>query len=152
MRRALGLGAFCVAAFLLGACNGHTGRAGHVPEAAEPRYRTSIELGQPLLVRPHRLPQASGSGGHACLQGRYTHVYRTDSGWHGQPEVWLCCVPIEELLSDSFDCAASPFPPLFSGGEGYLKVRFCTLLDPTSTVPRYIPVCVPAPLQAPDVE
>lgn len=33
----------------------------------------------------------------------------------GDREVWLRCIPVEEILRDSFRCADSPFPALFGG-------------------------------------
>jgi hypothetical protein len=69
----------------------------------------------------------------------------------GDREVWLCCIPVAEILSESFRCADSPFPMLF-GSSDYAKVRYCSLAHPTATEPTYIPLCIPAPLRAPALE
>ena len=76
---------------------------------------------------------------------------RDQRGLSGDREVWLCCLPVEEILSHSFRCEDSLFPALF-GDNDYTKIRYCSLAHPTSTEPRYIPVCIPAPLRAPGLD
>lgn len=101
--------------------------------------------GGPILARPRELPAPSGAAGaHACVRGAYTHRWA-----HGS-EVYLCCVPLPELLSPSFHCAP-PFGALASGSD-YSKVRFCHLQHPTSPEPRLLRVCILAPLQAPGLD
>jgi hypothetical protein len=111
-------------------------------------YKTEVSLGQTLAFFPRRFPADGDPASHACVRGDYTHVYETSQGFSGDREVWLCCLPVDEILSDSFRCADSLFPALF-GDSDYTKIRYCSLAHPTSTEPRYIPVCIPAPLQAP---
>jgi hypothetical protein len=83
-----------------------------------------------------------------CLpRGNYTHRDESTAGFSGW-EVWLCCVSIEELARASFQCADESIGSLFEDTL-YMKVRFCSLLHPTSTDPTLIPVCVPAPVVAP---
>ena len=110
------------------------------------RYSTELKLEHPIEFRPRRFSSGDSSD-HPCIRGDYYHVYDTDSGLHGR-EVWLCCVPIDEILSDSFDCAPSIYPP-YLGDSDYTKIRYCVLEHPTATEPTYIPVCLPAPLEAP---
>ena len=88
---------------------------------------------------------------HVCVRGDYTHVYETSQGLSGDREVWLCCIPVDEILRDSFRCADSRFPALF-GSSDYMRIRYCGLAHPTSREPRYIPICIPAPLQAPGLD
>jgi hypothetical protein len=118
--------------------------AGCQTATATQKAQLQLDLGAPLLIRPKKLPTGGGGSYHACLRGQYSHQYRLDS------EVWLCCVPINELLSSSFDCAAGVATLL--GGE-YMKVRYCLLeahpKGPTAREPEFVPVCVPAALKAP---
>ena len=89
-----------------------------------------------------------------CMKGNYYHVYETDSGYNGH-EVWLCCVPVEELLRESFSCADNVLinPALsYIGDPDYLKVRYCYLYDALSTEVVMMPVCIPAPLEAPGID
>src|SRR4029434_1407027 len=75
--------------------------------ARERAYRTDLKLGKPLEFRP-RYPFPKGDvGSNACLQGNYNHVYRTNDGQYGQSEVWLCCVPVAEILKESFPCGSA---------------------------------------------
>lgn len=86
------------------------------------------------------------------MRGEYSHVYETEHGWTGH-EVWLCCVPVNELLRDSFHCSNAALLSALGdslGDADYLKVRYCTLLHPTSPDPVAIPVCIPAPLVCDD--
>lgn len=111
-------------------------------------YKKSISLGNALAFRPRRLPSGGATSSHACIRGDYNHVYETNGGYHGD-EVWLCCVPVNEILRDSFHCASTLLPITHLGGVDHMKIRYCTLLHPTNTEATYIPVCIPAPLTAP---
>ncbi len=113
-------------------------------------YMKKLGLGRTLELRPRKLPTGGDPGAHACIRGDYNHVYTTSAGWHGD-EVWLCCIPVHEILRDSFQCSASLIPEVF-GSSDYSKIRFCGLLHPTETEATYIPVCVPAPLTAPGLD
>jgi hypothetical protein len=77
--------------------------------AREPVYKTNLNLEKPFEFRPRR-PPSGDTASHACLTGDYHHVYRTDNGQYGRSEVWLCCVPVAEILKDSFNCGSSAFP------------------------------------------
>jgi hypothetical protein len=112
-------------------------------------YVSKLELDHAIEFRPRQIPVGAATD-HPCLRGDYTHVYETDNGIHGH-EVWLCCVPINELLSDNFNCSDQLFLPIF-GSEEYQKIRSCYLLHPTSSEIILIPVCIPAPLTAPQVD
>lgn len=109
-------------------------------------YKTELRLERAIEFRPVRLPTGAPTD-HPCIRGDYYHVYETDEGCWGR-EVYLCCVPIEEILSDSFYCAGEAFS-LVCGGEDYRKIRNCYLQHPTELEPTFIPVCIPAPLTAP---
>ena len=109
-------------------------------------FQDKIEVGRTLEFRPRRFPTGAPTD-HACLRGNYTHRYESTAGFSGR-EVWLCCVPIEELAREAFQCADESIGRLFEDTL-YMKVRFCSLLHPTSTDPTLIPVCVPAPVVAP---
>ena len=111
-------------------------------------YYGEMQIGGPLAFRLKRVPRGDVAS-HACLQGSYTHVYR-GAGWSGQ-EVWLCCIPVEDVLSDAFQCATGAFPPILGSSE-YLKIRHCSLLHPTAAEATHIPVCIPAPIKAPGTE
>jgi hypothetical protein len=111
-------------------------------------HQSEVSLGRTLTFLPGRFPADGDPASHACVRGDYTHVYETSEGLSGDREVWLCCVPVDEILSDSFRCADSLFPALF-GDTDNTKIRYCSLADPTSSEPQYIPVCIPAPLRAP---
>ncbi len=120
-----------------------------------PTYKKEVQLGRAIEFRPIRISRGDLAD-HACIRGDYMHVYETESGWSsspGRPEVWLCCVPIDALLSDQFHCAdtllTSILTSIYGGDSDYLKVRFCSLLHPTEIEPVYIRVCIPAPLVAP---
>lgn len=104
-------------------------------------YVRAIDLGQPFSIRPKKLPTGGDVGSHACLKGRYDHQYVAGN------EVWLCCIPIDELKSESFQCA-QPIPAL-NYDSLYTKLRFCHVQNPTSAEPIFHPVCIPAPLKAP---
>lgn len=82
-----------------------------------------------------------------CLSGRYIHRYQVSSGVHAG-DVWLCCIPINELLRDSFRCGGRQVPSHF-GNAADQKIQTCSLLNPKSTSVEYIPACIPAPLKAP---
>jgi hypothetical protein len=138
--------AICVLApiAVVSSCNLTDGQNGR----PEKTFKTEVSLGQTLALFPRRFPADGDPESHACIRGNYTHVYETSQGFSGEREVWLCCVPVDEILSGSFRCADSPFPALF-GDTDYTKIRYCSLAHPTSSEPRYIPVCIPAPLEAP---
>lgn len=115
-------------------------------------YTSDIKLAKPLEFRPRRLPTGDPTD-HPCIRGGYTHVFDTDDGQYGQREVWLCCVPVEAILSGSFNCGVSDFPTpsierLLGGSSGYWKIRYCSVLHPTEPEPTFIPACIPAPVQA----
>jgi hypothetical protein len=111
-------------------------------------YLREIQLDRALEFRPRRMPSGD-VGGNACLRGSYTHAYET-TGMTGR-EVWLCCIPADEILKDTFQCAGGTLPGRFGSPE-YIKIRYCSLLHPTASEPTYVPVCIPAPLQAPDLD
>lgn len=115
-------------------------------------YKKGMSLEKTIEFRPKQLATGGDVTDHPCIRGSYIHVYDTDQGQYGQREVWLCCVPVDEILSDSFDCGCSSFPTismagLLGGDSDYWKIRSCYLLHPTETEPTFIPVCIPAPLQ-----
>jgi hypothetical protein len=119
---------------------------GPTPKNLQERGFARTDAGIPAQAFPGGDPAS-----HACIRGEYTHVYETSQGLGGDREVWPCCIPVDEILSDSFRCAASPFPALF-GDTDDTKIRYCSLAHPTATEPRYIPVGIPAPLQAPGLD
>lgn len=112
------------------------------------RYSRQVKLDHPILVKPHTLPSAGGgdTSDHPCLRGEYSHIYEA-TGLHAG-EVWLCCVPINDLLTDNFNCGDVLLIPGY-GDEEYMKITSCHLLHPTSPTPVYVPVCISAPLTAP---
>jgi hypothetical protein len=105
-------------------------------------FKDKLEVGKTLEFRPRNLPKGAPTD-HDCIKGNYYHRV----GFSGH-EVWLCCVAIEELARDSFQCADESIASLFADTL-YMKVQFCSLLHPTSSEPRLIPICVPAPIVAP---
>ena len=118
------------------------------------RYQQEVKLGRAIKFRPRPFsPGGQDRTNHACLQGNYSHRYATQEGGRSR-EVWLCCVPVEELLRDSFNCSDDTLMPAIYTvrGADYAKIRSCHLQHPTSTEPTFIPACIPAPLQAPDLE
>jgi hypothetical protein len=123
------------------------GQKGRPPKT----YKNEVSLGRTLAFLPRRFPAAGDPASHACIRGDYTHVDNTSQGLGGDREVWLCCIPVDEILIDSFRCADSPSPALF-GDTDDTKIRYCSLAHPTATEPRYIPVGIPAPLQAPGLD
>ena len=82
-----------------------------------------------------------------CLDSNYIYRYQVAQGVHAG-DVWLCCIPINELLRDSFRCGGFQLPIHF-GSTADQKVQTCSLLNPTSTSVEYVPACIPAPLKAP---
>jgi hypothetical protein len=113
-------------------------------------YKSEIRFESMIGFRPRSLSTGGCPTCQNCLKGNYLYRYETDNGLH-EHEVLLCCVPINELLSDSFHCADSSLPLAFAsifGDSDYIKVRYCHLLHPTLTEPILIPVCIPAPLTA----
>ena len=113
-------------------------------------YKDEVRLKRTIELRAINLPSGDPNC-HNCIEGNYIYRYETDNGLSGR-EVWLCCVPINELLRGSFNCADGFLMSLIGiGDEDYLKVRYCHLLHPTSSDPIYIPVCIPAPLVAPNI-
>jgi hypothetical protein len=114
-------------------------RSTRVAQKTAERAR-KVELGRPFEIRPMRVPRGDVMG-HSCLRGTYIHQYRTSG------EVWLCCIPVNEILSESFQCAGARLSLL--GSSDYMKIRYCSLLHPTASEPTFIPVCIPAPVQAP---
>jgi hypothetical protein len=113
-----------------------------------PERRSQIQLDRPLEFRPRRVLRGD-VGSHACLSGSYSYPYEA-AGITGR-EVWLCCIPVDEILRESFQCAGGTLPRPFGSPE-YIKIRYCSLLHPTASEPTYIPVCIPAPLQAPGLD
>lgn len=110
-----------------------------------------LELGQPfeLIAAPFRT--GGFPSNERCMEGSYIYRHETDSPLYGR-EVWLCCVPVEELLRETFQCAGEILSPLFFLGDADdLKIRYCYLYDAQSTELRLIPACIPAPLEAPGV-
>jgi hypothetical protein len=74
-------------------------------------------------------------------------------------DAWLCCVPIDELLRDSFRCGGISLQIFGSAADQ--KVRFCSLLvnkppeggradAPETKEVQYIPACIPSPVRAPE--
>ena len=113
-------------------------------------YTRELSLGKTIEFRPRRLPTGGATSNHPCIQGSYNHVYETDYGQYGQREVWLCCVPVDEILRESFNCGESALSSIYQvlggGDSDYWKIRSCYLQHPTATEPTFIPVCIPAPL------
>ena len=103
-------------------------------------YKDPVDLGHPIFIRPRKLSGGGDVTNHPCLKGQYYHRFVLGS------EVWLCCIPVNELLIESFKCA-DPIPGL-DYSSAYMKVRFCNLQHPTSSEPQFCPVCIPAPLKA----
>ena len=103
--------AMCILApaAVLSSCNLSDGQDGR-PERT---FKTEVSLGETLAFFPRRFPADGDPASHACVRGDYTHVYETSQGLGGDREVWLCCIPVDEILSDSFRCADSLFPALF---------------------------------------
>ncbi len=121
-----------------------------------PSYKTALALDKSFAFRPGRLAPSEDRTDHPCLRGNYNHVWETDDGRYGRREVWLCCVPPDDIIDGSFDCGSSAFPTisigtLLGGGSDYWKIRSCSLLHPTETEPTFVPVCIPAPEQAPGI-
>ncbi len=95
------------------------------------------------------------------MEGAYTHVYEMQSALYGS-EVWLCCVPVDELLRESFWCAGGleesegtlivPSVLGHLGSADDLKIRYCMLYDATAEEQVLIPACIEAPLEAPPHE
>jgi len=108
-----------------------------------------IKLGEGLRIKPPPFKTSPFSSNEQCMNGNYIYVYETDSGLHGR-EVWLCCVPPEELLQDSFACASGMLVLPYIGDEDYIKVRYCNVIDALSSEVVYIPVCIPAPISTDD--
>jgi hypothetical protein len=103
-----------------------------------------FRAGKPIVIAP----AASGAQANQnCLNGTYIYRYQISSGVHAG-DVWLCCIPINELLRDSFRCGGSLLP-VHLGSSADQKVQTCSLLNPISTQVEYIPACIPAPLKAP---
>ena len=129
-----------ISATMLGACVGK-----------KRMYKDRLGLEKTIEFRPRRLPGGGAPNEHPCIQGNYYHRYETENGMHGY-EVWLCCVPVNEVLSDSFGCDGSFLALPHIGNSDYMKIRYCALLHPTETELTYIPVCIPAPLVAPGTD
>ncbi len=120
------------------------------------KYKTSVivQPGQIIRFQEKGPPRATRSGEpSACLRGSYYHRFET-TGEGRNREVLLCCVPVEELLKDSFPCSTEI--PMFAiyniQGHDYAKLRSCYLQHPTSPKTTFLPVCVPAPLQIEDLK
>ena len=112
----------------------------------EGRFAAEVRLGGPLTIRPGSF--ASGAQAwQGCLEGDYVYPYRISSGVHAG-DVWLCCVPIDELLREGFQCGGLQRPPIF-GSAADQKVQTCLLVNPVSDEPEFCPACIPAPLTAP---
>ena len=112
-----------------------------------------IRLGGTLTLaeRPFRI--GGFPSNEACVAGDYTHSYTITSGIRAG-EVWLCCVPIAELLRESFSCADGVvLVGTFNGGSADdLKVQYCALYDAESTERVFVPACLPAPERAPTLD
>ncbi len=120
------------------------------PKRGDPdwKYMKAVNVGHAIEYRAIPYRPTGAPTDHPCLNGSYYHVYETDSGLHGR-EAWLCCIPLDELFSESFDCDGSFLAPLLGiGDEDYLKVRTCHLQHPTSLEEVFVPVCIPAPERA----
>jgi len=129
--------------------------AGILRGGSEPKQgqlAAEVRLGRPLTIRPGTFPAPLGDPrSHACLQGNYIYPYRISSGVHAG-EVWVCCVPINELLQATFQCGdpqSLQRPLSVFGSAADQKVQTCSLVNPLSSEREVIPVCVPAPLTAP---
>jgi hypothetical protein len=94
------------------------------------------------------------SASERCLERSYwdapEYKYTRGSGQH--TEVWLCCVPVGELLRKSFCCEKVVVPPIHSSDPEYAKIRYCYVRNPISTDLQLIPVCILASQTAPDLD
>ena len=117
---------------------------------AEPIYQTEVRLGEPISIGAAPFRTGGFPANENCMSGNYVHNHTITSGLRAG-EVWLCCVPVNELLRESFSCAAGALVigPYGYGNADDLKVQFCNLYDALSTELRYTPACIPAPLVAP---
>ena len=125
--------------------------AGCRPAEAPPReFVHEIRIGRTLTLaeRPFRI--GGFPSNEDCVEGDYTHAYTITAGVHSG-EVWLCCVPIAELLRESFSCADGVvLVGTFNGGNADdLKIQYCALWDAQSTERAFVPACLPAPERAP---
>jgi hypothetical protein len=114
-------------------------------ELREPRierYRKEVRFDRPLVIRPGA---AGAQAAEGCMNGSYLHRYTITSGINAG-EVWLCCVPIAELLRDSFRCGG--IMPVYLGTPADAKVQTCSLVNATSPTGGYIPACIQAPYEA----
>ncbi|HEX3035272.1 MAG TPA: hypothetical protein VHT73_09080 [Thermodesulfobacteriota bacterium] len=135
---------FACAAVILGGCGGLTAK----PERI---YQAELRLGNPLSVGVVPFRTGGFPSNENCMNGNYIYPYEIKSGFR-TGEIWLCCIPINELLSNSFSCTDGV---LIIGTYNYgspddLKVQYCALYDAQSTELRYTPACIPAPLKAGD--
>jgi hypothetical protein len=108
------------------------------------KYLKELELGKPHSLRPEVISEGNAQACEACMEGRYYHQYTISDGVNAG-NVWLCCVPINELARESFHCSCV-LNLAYLGNELDRKVQFCLLIDALSTEPNYIPACIPAPL------
>jgi hypothetical protein len=136
-------GVILVCLVMLAGCGGLTDRTG----GTERLYRESLRLGQPLRIGLVPFRTGGFPANEQCMEGNYTHPYRITSGLRAG-DVWLCCVPVNELLRESFACADGILAiSLYGyGSPEDLKVQYCSLYDAQSTELRYTPACIPAPL------
>ena len=122
------------------------------PAASPPRELVrEIRLGGTLTLAERPFRVGGFPANEACVEGDYTHAYTITAGIRAG-EVWLCCVPIAELLRENFSCADGATVPvgLFNGGSADdLKVQYCALYDAQSTERVFTPACLPAPERAP---
>ena len=116
----------------------------------EPVVREELQLNQPLRIAGAPFRTGGFPANADCMKGSYRHAYEITSGPHAGDQ-WLCCIPLNELLRDSFSCAdgALMLRP-YVGNADDLKVQYCVLYDATSTEVRFTPACIPAPLVAPE--
>jgi hypothetical protein len=110
-------------------------------------YAKAVKLGTPALVIPGIMHTGGAQACESCLAGNYYHPYKIEAGINAG-NVYLCCVPIEELARESFDCSCQLLPYL--GTSLDQKVQTCLLIDPVSTVPHQIRVCIQAPISVSD--
>ncbi len=106
-------------------------------------YQKMVRLNGPASVKPNVIQTGSAQACESCMEGNYMYQYRIAEGTHAG-DAYVCCVPIDVLARESFDCTY--YHLRWLGNSLDQKVQTCLVLDAVSTETRYIRVCIPAPL------
>ena len=123
----------CIAVSVPSWADEYTPMVPHPEQLGRVHPEKKIEAGKPI-----------GIAWEGCVDGRYIYNYTISAGIN-KGDAWLCCVPTNVLLEDSFRCGESvPVQIASLGTPSDQKVQSCLLLHPLAVAYTTIRACKPA--------